>query len=289
MAGPRILDSERMSLGDLRDEVLFTTLRVRHTPETKAQVAAANKLLADLGTTIATELQLADDIISGEVMMSLRNADLDGGVVAFKGVLLKKTFDKTDHPLFKRFFAGRPPSDVTRLRLRPELPIVEPWVDSLKAESDPDLQGQGVALGKLVKAGWDAVTQYDAAVQQRRDFRAGPRRDLFSAVNASRRSLFGELSGLGRTPDWVNSFFRTDSRRDDSAEPTLAEAEAQFAVAQADLAQAQARLDQARQRAQAATAQAAAREQARQDLLAAERQSAELQRRIATLRSQAQG
>jgi len=234
---------------------------------------------------VAEERKLEDAYIEGEVAVSLRNADLDAGVTDFRGVLLKKTRGKTDAPLFQRFFAGRTASDVIRMSLRPELDLVSPWVASLKAETDPELKDQGTALEKLVTAGRAAISQYDAAAQALRDFRSGSRRKLFGDANTTRQTVYAELTKLGRTPDWVLSFFRPGRKRADGpAVLTLLDAQAAVAAAQAALREAEAQLAEAQERENKEAAEAAAREAVRKELAEAERQAAEAQRKVAELR-----
>ena len=283
MAGPRYLDPERLSLEDLYYEALFSALRLRNAPEAKALVAAGDKLLDDVRKAMESERKLHEALIDAEVGMSLRNNELDAGVTTFKAVLLKKTGGSTEGALYQRFFAGRQPHEIIRLSLRPQLPICEPWVASLAADPDKELQEQGTALGKLVQAGKDAVAKADAATQALRDFRAGARAALFETANAERRSLMGELAKLKKPKEWVNSFFLAGRQRRDEGLPSVQTAQAAVVAAQVALVAAQKELQAAQQREADAAKQQADRDALQKELLTAKKQQEELKRRIAAL------
>jgi hypothetical protein len=283
MAGPRYLDPERLSLYDLYLELLYTALRIRYAPEAKALVPVSDKLLADAQNLLIVERQHDEGVVEGEVAVDWRNYDIDVGVGFFRDLLAVKPQGKPGQELFQRFFAGRAAHEVIRMALRPELALVGPWVPSLKAETDIDLAAQGSALEKLVAAGEDAVATQDRALQARRDFDAGPRSKLFENANATRQSLHGELSKLGKPKEWVQSFFRVSKPRRKNPIMTLAAAEAELSAAQAQLVEKQAQLEEVKSRDQSAAAQAAEREKKQKALAEAKKQDAELKRRIAEL------
>jgi hypothetical protein len=283
MAGPRFLDPDRLSLTDLYFEWLYTTLRIRRAPEAKALVADADKLLTDIERVLGVERTHEEAVVDGEVAVDWRNFDLDAGVGHFRNVLAVKRGGRPGQELFDRFFRNKAPHEVIRLALRPELALVGPWVASLKADADIDLSAQGMALGKLVDAGVDAVAVQDRALQAMRDFRAGPRLRIFEEVNAARQSVHGEISKLGQPKEWVASFFRPARRRRENPALTLVEAQAQLAEAQAQLAEAQAAVEEVKKREEEAALKAADRAKKQQALEEAQRQDAELKRRIAEL------
>ena len=286
MAGPRILDSERLSLSDLYLEVLYSTLRLRHSPETTALVSDADKLLTEVERVMGVERTRETLRIDGEVQVDWRNYDLDTWLAAFRSLLATKRGGRPGQELFDRFFANRTPSEVIRMPLRPELQLVSRWVASLKGETDADLSKQGTALELLVDAGNKAVSAEDAAIQGLRDFRAGPRLQIFNDVNVWRASLHGELSKLGHTKDWVASYFRPGRRRREDPALTLLDAQAAVTALRAELAEAEATLEEVKKRDETLALKAAEKEQQQQALDAARRQDAELKRRIAELQAQ---
>lgn len=283
MAGPRYLDPERISLKDLCFELLYTALRLRNTPTAKALVSDADKQLVEAQKQLAVEAQLDEAVIDAEVAVDWRRYDLNAGLTLFGGILATKPMGRSGQPLFERFFNGKALYEVRELALRSALRIVQPWIASLKAESDGDLVNQGAALEKLVSAAHDAVAAHERALQGKRDFLAGLRRQLFEEANASRQWLHGELHKLGSSREWVSGFFRIPRRTRKTPLVTLESALADVAQAQAALESAQVQLDAVRSRDAAAVTQAAEREKKQQALTAAKQQTAELKRRIAEL------
>lgn len=287
MAGPRLLDPDRISTAELVEEALFLAIRVRQSPEAKALVPRAESLLKDARAGLAVEDTLRERLIEAEAGVLLRDIDLDLGVSDHRGVIQKKTRGKTDHKLYQRFYGSLTPHAIIRLGLRSQLPIVEPWVESCKRDPDPDLVDLGKSLEKVVQAGKDAVLAEDSAVQVLRDYRADKRPKLFDSQNVGRRTIWAELTKLGLSGEFALSFFRPSSRRGRRVELTLADAEAAVADAEERLKGAQADLSAAHERAAQASAAATARDEAKRALLAAEAEAQALARRIASLRDQA--
>ena len=284
MSAPRKLDAERTPLEDLVAEALFTKLMVRNTPEAKAHSAAADKLHGDAEGQLTKEQTLYAALLDAEVRVVIGNRVLDEWVVGFRGLLESKRASGTD--LFDRFFGRRRPSEVIRLALGAELAVVEPWIESLKADADAELKAQGAALDKAVTAGKAALGAHKAARQAIRDFRSGPRAALFEQVNSGRAALFGDLRELDkgkRDADWAESFFRPSRRPDEPEEPTVAEAAAALETQRAALQAAEARLAEAQQREALAQAAAVAREAKEKERDAARKEMAALRSRLAAL------
>ncbi|HNN97803.1 MAG TPA: hypothetical protein PKI03_36310 [Pseudomonadota bacterium] len=286
MAGPRTLNPDRCTTAELVEEALFLAIRVRQSPEAKALLPLAESMLTDARAGLSVEDKLSERQIEAEAGLLLRDVDLDLAVSDHRGVIHKKTRGKTDHKLYQRFYGAMTPYQIMRLGLRSELPIVEPWVESLKRDADPDLQDLGKTLEKAVTAGRDAVAADDLATQAMRDFRADKRAKLFDSVSAGRRSVWAELTKLGHGAEFAGSFFRAVQRRRRS-ELTLVEAEDLVAGAEAQLKDAQTELAAAKSRVEQAAAAEAARKDAKQALASAEAQAQALARQIASLRQQA--
>lgn len=288
MAGPRVLDADRISLHDLVHETLYVAVRVRHSPDAKSQLVLAESLLTDARAGLALEDKLSERLIEADAGVMLRNIDLDAVVTEHRGVIQRKTRGKTDHKLHQRFYGSQSPHAIIRLGLRSQLPIVEPWIESLKRDPDPDLQALATPLEKVVQAGHAACAAQDHAIQALRDFRADKRAKLFDSVNAGRRTIWAALSALPVGPDFALSFFRVGQGRSKAAGLTLAEAETAVAAAQVQLGEAQTQLAELRQQQSEEAAQAAARLQAQQALSQAEAEAEALAQRIATLRTAAE-
>ncbi|MFO0573269.1 MAG: hypothetical protein U1A78_04655 [Polyangia bacterium] len=288
MGSPRKLDGERIPLEDLVEEVLFTKLMIRNTTESKAQVAAADKLHGDAEAQLTRERGLYTALLEAETRVAIGNRVLDEWVGAFRGLLeSKRASGGAD--LFGRFFGSRRPSEVIRMPLGAELALVEPWVESLKADADAELKAQGAALEKVVAAGSTALAAHKAARQALKDFRSGARAALFNQVNSGRAALFGALRELdkGRTDAaWAESFFRPSRRPDEADEPTVAEANAQLETQRAALKAAEARLAEAQQREALAQAELAAREAKEKERDAARKELMALRDRLAELEAQ---
>lgn len=262
MPAPRKLDSERMSLEDVVDEVQFTKLVVRNTPEAKALVAGTDKLHADAEALLGKERLLYTGLLDAEVKVAIANRGLDAWVLGFRGVVEAKTGGKPDAPLYRRFFGQYRPSEVIRMTLQTELGVVGPWVDSLKADADTELKSQGASLEKLVALGTAAVAAQKAARQAIKDHRTGAREALFEQVNSGRAGLFGELSNLSQEGAWIDSFFRSGARRssEEPQELSVSDATRLLDSQRKALQAAEAALEAAKQREAAAQAAAAARE-----------------------------
>jgi hypothetical protein len=284
MATPKKLDVERTPLEVLVEEALFTKLMIRNTPEAKAQVAAADKLHGDAEAQLTKERALYAARLEAEVRIVIGNRVLDEWVTAFRGLLESKRASGVD--LFGRFFGSRRPSDVIRMALASEITVVEPWIESLKADADAELKAQGAALEKVVAAGKAALSAHKAARQAIKDFRSGPRAALFEQVNGGRAALFGALRELDKgkaDEDWAESFFRPSRRPEEPDEPTVAEATAELETQRAALKAAEARLAEAQQREALAQAAAAAREAKEKERDAARKEMAALRSRLAVL------
>lgn len=285
MAGPRNLDPDRMSLHELVQESLYTAVRVRQSPAAKPQLALAESLLTNARAGLAIEDKLSESLIEADASVILRNLDLDAFVAQHRGVVQVKTRGKTDHKLYQRFYASLTPHAIIRLGLRSELPIIEPWLESLKRDPDADLQALATPLEKVLTDGRKACEAQDHAVQAIRDYRAGKRAQLFDAVNGGRRTIWAAMSALPDGSELAASLFRTGAGRPRAGELTLAAAEAAVVTAESELKDAQAQLAAVKQQESEAAAEAAARSEAQRALAEAEAQAATLATRIATLRA----
>lgn len=288
MSAPRKLDSERIPLEDLVEEVLFTKLMIRNTTESKGQVAAADKLHGDAEAQLTRERGLYTALLEAEARIAIGNRVLDEWVGAFRGILESKRASGGPD-LFGRFFGSRRPSEVLRMALGAELAVVEPWVESLKADADAELKAQGAALEKAVAAGKAALAAHKAARQAIKDFRSGARAALFDQVNSGRAALFGALRELdkGKADEaWAESFFRPSRRPDEADEPSVAEATAQLETQRAALKAAEARLAEAQQREALAQAAVAAREAKEKERDAARKELVAVRDRLAELEAQ---
>lgn len=285
MAGPRALDPDRLSLRELLDETLYTAVRVRQSADAKAQLPLAESLLTQARAGLAIEDKLNEGLIEADAGVILRNLDLDAFVATHRGVVQAKTRGKTEHKLYQRFYGSQTPHAIIRLGLRSELAVVEPWLESLKRDADPDLQALAAPLEKALSEGRKACEAQDHAVQAMRDFRAGKRAQLFDSINAGRRTIWAAIGALPQGAELAASLFRSSAGRPRAAELTLSAAEEAVAAAESQLKGAQAQLAVLKQQASEEAAQAAAHAEAKRALESAEAEAQALAARIATLRA----
>ena len=285
MTGVRNLNANRMDLVELEGETLYTKLVVEMTPECKALLAEAERVQALALSGLATEQKLRVVRITAEVQVSLGNRRLDALVAKLRSVVNQRTGGQSDHPLYRRFFSRYRPSEVIRMSLATELPVVEAWLESLKSDPDAELAAVGAELAKETAAGRQAVLAQATARQALRDFEAGERLALFSAVNTARTGLYAALRKLNDDVAWVESFFRPTPRRaaDEPEEPSVAEAQTLVKSREAELTTARAQLDAAQKREMAAQAAAAARDELTRERDAKKKEVAALMARVAEL------
>lgn len=288
MPAPRKLDPDRLTLTEVEEELLFTLLVTRNTPEAKGQVAAIEKLHTDTVALAQQGKKIEEAKLEAEVLVSLANRGLDLGVAGLRAMVNGKTDGDTESPLYRRYFGQRRPSEVIRMALAAELPIVEPWVASLKAETDADLKAQGAALEKLVAAGKAALAAQGTARQAQKVFDTGPRAALFDQLNTGRVALYAELTKVGPDAAWVESFFRQPARRrpEEPQDLTVAAATAQLVAQQQAVAAAEAALAAAKQREAESLAAAQAREAHEKEIAATRKDLAALRSHLAELESQ---
>lgn len=285
MTVARNLSANRFSLAQLAEETLYTRLVLEKSPECKAMVKDAEGLHSDVLAALAQEQKLEQARLAADVQVSLENRRLDQLVAKLRAIVNQRTDGQADHPLYQRFFARYRPSAVIRMALSTELPVVEPWLDSLRADADAELAAVGAELAKVVAAGRAAVAGQAAARQALRDFDAGPRLALFSKVNTGRSSLAAALRTLQDSEAWLESFFRQAPKRSgpDDDLPSVAEAQARVDSKQQELVAARATLAAAEERERAEQALRQARTDMERERELKKKELASLAARLAEL------
>lgn len=286
MTGPRTLP-KRITLQDLAMEVFFTVTRLRYAAETETLVPAAEKVLADVRAARATEEKLAEDIVIAETRVSLCNVQLDPLVYDLRGVVARLVTGVTTAPLWQRYFKDETPSRTAARALRTELPIVAPWVSSLKGEAEADLRSLGAKFELVVTKGKEALDKEDTAHQAYLVFETGAEIQIKEAVTTWRQALYADLYRIGKSDrEWALSFFRPgkSSSRVVIRMLTVAEAQTGLVEAQKVVAQAQKELAEAQAREVAAQADRAKDEADQKDLDETNKKIAELSAHAAELR-----
>jgi hypothetical protein len=278
----------RFSLSDLAQETLYTKLVLEKSPECKALVKEAEGLHSDVQAARAEEERLTLARLSADVQVSLVNRRLDQLVARLRAVVNQRTDGQADHPLYLRFFSRYRPSLVIRMALATELPVVEPWLDSLKGDPDAELAAVGAELATVVAAGRAAVSAAAAARQALRDFDAGPRLALFSQVNTARASLSAALRGIQDDDTFLDSFFRQNPKRPspDDELPSVSEARARIESKEQELQAARDALAAAEERERAEQARREARAEKEREREAKKRELAVLAARLAELEAE---
>lgn len=281
---PRMIQSTA-SLDVVREEALFTRVRLAAHPRTVKLVTPYDELLAEWQKVVAEEQQLTDARTTAAAQVAAADDVIDPLVDELSGVLLQRTDRDRTHELYRRYFK-KTPSEIRRPVLGSELQTVKGWIPSLTGSADAELKRLGAALDKAAQDGDKAEAALKAAGERIADFRMlGARSALLDKVNRTRQATYGELAQLPLTPgstlpsDFAASFFRQRS----TAAPTLATVQAAIAETEQELAALRQTLktlqDEADAEAQAQAAQAA--KQA--ELAAAKQVLADAQARIRAL------
>lgn len=285
MTGPRTLP-RRISLQDLAMEVFFTVTRLRNTTETETLTPAAEKVLAEVRAVRAVEEKLTEDIVTAEARVAVCNLQLDPLVYDLRAVIARLVSGVTTAPLWERYFKTETPSRTAARALRTELPIVAPWVSSLKAEAEADLRSLGAKFELAVTRGKEALDKEDEAHQAYLVFETGAELQIKEAVQSWRQELYVDLHRIGKGErDWALSFFRPGKSpsRDVVRMLTVPEAQTELAEAHKAVADAQKELAAAQAREAAAQAKRAQDEADRKDLDETNQKIAELTAHAAEL------
>jgi hypothetical protein len=191
-----------------------------------------NKLTADLAKKIGLHLKEWEKVSGGQLAcwraeivaqagVDEENEDLDETVADLDHAIYSLDRD-TSSPRYKRYFT-KAPSHVIRLGLESELGVVRTWPDSLAGEPEKALQDVGKRLAKDVAEGDAAVAERRGAQTRTKDHRVRDIVKLVDAVNATRRTIYGELiqrgEKAGQPKNWASRFFRKSSASAVAKEP----------------------------------------------------------------------
>lgn len=276
-----------MSLSSVRDEILYTKVRLRANPLTAKKAAEYDALLKDLAAVQAIEQALTDGKLETGALIDGIDDVLDPLVDRLSNMLLSRTGQNRDSELYKRYFGTARPSDVKRPVLGKELELVQGWLPSLKSSTDPELKALGLELESAVTAGVKAEAAYQDAERKLADFRRlGERKTIIDRANRIRQGTHGELAQLPHSPqgsslprDFASSFFRHRER----AEATVERLQSQVAEAELALATLREELKAAEAAAATEASAAAAKERL---ALEAQLRAAEVELAAASERTQ---
>lgn len=282
---PARLISDNVSLAYLREETLFTRVRLGAHPLTAKLAVPYDELLTEWQKVAATEQALNDARTTASAQISVVDDAIDLLVGELAMVVLQRTDGDRQSDLYLRYFKKRP-SEVRRPVLGRELTTVKGWLPSLVASADPELKRIGAALDEAVQDGEKAEAAWDAVTNQIADFRKlGARQALQDKLNRTRQGTYGELAQLPLTAgvtlpsDFASGFFRQRSE----TPPTLKSVQAAIAATEDTLAELRATLKSLQDEAAAEAQEKAEREAKQAELAAAQRVLADTQARIRAL------
>lgn len=276
----------QMSLSNVRDEILYTKVRLRANPLTAKKAAEYDALIKELATVQAIEQALADAKIETGALIDGIDDVLDPLVDRLSNALLSLTDQNRDSELYKRYFGTARPHEVKKPVLGKELALVQGWLPSLKSSVEPELKALGLELESAVTAGVKAEAAYRDAERKLADFRRlGERKAIIDKANHIRQGTYGELAQLPHTPgtslprDFASGFFRHKPREDVTVERL------QSQVAELELALA-ARREELKAAEAAAAADASAAAAKERLILEAQLRAAEVELAAASERTQ---
>jgi flagellin-specific chaperone FliS len=103
-------------------------------------------------------------------------------------------------------------SDIVRLGLASELPVVEPWADLIRRETDASLLPFAERFADLVSKGKEAVVARAKALVATSEHRTRQINPFIKELNDARTSMHGQLLDLSTTlkvpKSWADTFFR---------------------------------------------------------------------------------
>lgn len=215
-----------MSLSKVREEILYTKVRLRANPLTSQKVQEYEDLLKECDVVLAMEQTLTDAKLETSALIDGIDAIVDPLIDRLSNGLLDRTGQNRDSELYKRYFGTARPFEVKRPVLGQELEIVRGWLPSLTSSTDEELKALGAELAVAVAAGDKAEEAYKDAERKLTDFRRlGERKAFIDKANRTRQGTYGELAQLPHTAqgsslprDFASDFFRHRTREEVTVE-----------------------------------------------------------------------
>jgi hypothetical protein len=282
--------SHLISLLALRGEIVYSFDQFTAHPLTKTQAATFQKLHDDWNTTFAEELARRDGVSAANARIISIGFTLNTLASRVSKALLVVTDDDRTHSLYIAYFKGKSLSEFKRPSLGSQLESMRGWIQPLKTSNVPALAALGPEVEAAVAAA-DEVLAARATLETENTFfrEAGNRKKFFDKVNATRKSVYGELASMPHEnmslpSNFADQFFRHDTAKDE--EPTLESVDEEIAALEQQLAEKKelrAKLEEEAKQAAKEEAEKAAREAAIAEL---QKVVAEGERQIAEARAQ---
>lgn len=279
-----------LTIATLRRELRYTLVRLRQRSWTKTWVTTFEALLKETDTAEAELRKIQDTLEDAEAELDEADLDLDRVVMYTAQLVRTELTGSLRTKLLTALFGSETPSNTIRPKLGEELTRVKTWPAVLAAAPLAKIVAQKAAVEAVVKRCEDAEKVLTVAQSAMAGFRVKTLGPLFDKANGERQALGGEakkqaFTGSGR--DAGEGLFRSNLQKVRQAtiatlRAELAETEAQQKLIKEQLAD----LEAEQAAAQAAAEAERKKAQAIRDL---ERQQAELEAKLAELKTAAAG
>jgi hypothetical protein len=192
-----------------RKDVRYTVSTLEAVGIHEKQAVAAKELLASWDTIEASRLAAEDELVAGNALVALVDAQLDD-LVALLAQKLRGELGRDDSPEFRRFFP-EPPSEVIRLGLESELARVKRFAVVAGEIPPPEAAAPVLAaIQEMSARGQQALTRREEATTQRA--RVSLRIQTWKEqANAVRRSIANQLEAHAIAkklpPGYADRFF----------------------------------------------------------------------------------
>ena len=210
------------SLDTIWEEVIYSKASVKSNKSTEALLAKIEPFLLRLASLREGQLKCWEDEQVTQALVDYYNFLLDRLVEEFG--IAKLSSIRRENPHWKEKEAresgeytlyvkkGSTLSDIVRLGLASELPVVEPWADLIRRETDALLLPFAERFADLVSKGREAVAVRAKALVATSEHRTRQINPFIKELNDARTSMHGQLLDLSTTlkvqKSWADTFFR---------------------------------------------------------------------------------
>jgi hypothetical protein len=285
-----------MTLIELLQERAYTGAQLKAHPLTSGLSAEYDALHEAWLGVMASEIKLAEAIVTAEAMVRVSDGRLDQLLTAIVRSVLAVVRGDRSAPLYMRLLGTQRPSDAKRPVLGEQLELMRSWLPVLSESNDEALRRHADELGAAVAQADRAQADQRRAEQALTAFSdSGERKAFIDRFNALRHSTRARLQALAEQAqadlpetefpdDFAEQFFQSSER---ARTPTLAGIEANIRRLEGQLAKQRAlHEDLAKKRAARERVRAEAAERAiRAELAILEKEHSERQARIDALRA----
>jgi hypothetical protein len=215
-----ILSAE--SLDTVWEEIVYSKSGLKGNKSTESFLGKIDPFIKQLTTLKEGQLKCWEDEQVTQALVDYYNYALDRLVEEFGAAKLaairrenphwkeKEARESAEYTLYIK--KGSTISDIIRLGLASELPVVEPWADLIRRETDALLLPFAERFEDIVTKGKEAVAARAKALVATSEHRTRQINPFIKELNAARTSLHGQLLDLSTTlkfpKSWADTFFR---------------------------------------------------------------------------------